>query len=97
MYLLRCSVCRTMRMHENGKCLICGYISSTRESINYLYGSKGVVKSGTNQGFSSEKKPGRSQFNSSATTVATYDNYSGDSCSSSSGSSSSDGGSSSCD
>jgi len=40
----KCPKCRTIRMHEDGKCLSCGYISSVRASINALYSSKRTKK-----------------------------------------------------
>jgi predicted ATP-dependent serine protease len=39
MYLLKCVKCRAVKMHEDGKCMICGHISSVRNSIEALYPS----------------------------------------------------------
>jgi hypothetical protein len=59
MEFIHCPECRGIKMFQDGKCMVCGYISSVRQSINYLYSPKkdvGLVVSKSNvyQGSSSD-------------------------------------------
>jgi len=86
MAFLFCPQCRGYRMHQEGKCNVCGYISSTRASLNYLYGSKGLKKNTKQRSTSNSKsspKTYRDDISSIFTSSAVFVDY---------GSSGSDGG-----
>jgi predicted ATP-dependent serine protease len=62
----RCPECRAVRIHVDGKCQICGYISTKRASINALYPSKNTKTSRSISNSSSRSRISRSSRSSNS-------------------------------
>lgn len=70
-----CTECRIQRVFVDGKCKVCGYISSQRQSIEFLYPSKanvGNVKQSKKASALSNRHQNYSNHDISSSMIASY-------------------------